>query len=109
MGLSEKEAALKAKVSELTDAYQRAKAEAEKFNAELEKHGEKADAARAKIADLEKRIDAMPAPVAGAGKEICIFCKDGTYQAVQSQFFFDSTVHIYEVFYCFMDEKTDVH
>lgn len=70
MGLSEKEAALKAKVAELTEAYQRAQAEAEKFNAELEKHGEKADAARAKIADLEKQIDAMPAPVAGSASAV---------------------------------------
>lgn len=84
MGLSAKEEALKAKVAELTDAYQRAKAAAEKFNDKLFEQSEKVDDVHAKIADLEKQIEAMPAPVGKTSKGMSAFQKEARGAATQA-------------------------
>ncbi|MDD6338327.1 MAG: hypothetical protein PUC15_08110 [Lentisphaeria bacterium] len=73
MELASKEDALKQEVNSLSEAYKKAQAEADKFNAKLDVSAGKADEARARYNQLKDDLAGIPAPAGAAGKAVNAF------------------------------------
>ena len=80
MALASKEDALKQEVNSLTEAYKKAQAEADKFNAKLDVSAGKADEARAKYNQLNNELAGIQKPTGKAGAAVDEFSK-GAKQA----------------------------
>lgn len=73
MELASKEDALKQEVNSLSEAYKKARAEADKFNAKLDVSAGKADDARARYNQLQSELAGIPAPTGKAAKSVDAF------------------------------------
>ena len=80
MELASKEDALKKEVNSLSEAYAKARAEADKFNAKLDVSAGKADEARTRYNQLQEELAGIPKPTGKAGAAVDTFGK-GAKQA----------------------------
>ena len=75
MELASKEEALQNEVKNLSEAYKKAQAEADKFNAKLDASAGKADDARARYNQLQEELAGIPKPTGKAAKSVDTFAK----------------------------------